>query len=97
MWSAIATWPFSLQLVKKAGEILAAGGSAVDAAEQGIHLVESDPEVDSVGRGGWLNAKGELELDAGIMNGTTLRIGAVAAVKNFEHPITIARAVMENC
>lgn len=97
MWSAVATWPFSLQLVEKAGEILSKGGDAVDAAEAGIHLVESDPEVDTVGRGGWLNSAGELELDAGIMNGTTLRIGSVCAVKGFEHPITIARAVMEKC
>ena len=95
MWSTIATWPFSLQAVEKASQILAEGGSAVDAAEQGIHLVESDPLIDSVARGGWLNAKGELELDAAMMNGDNLRIGAVAAVKGFEHPVTIARAVME--
>lgn len=97
MWSTIATWPFSLQAVEKAAQILSSGGSAVDAAEQGIWLVESDPAVDSVGRGGWLNAKGELELDAAMMHGDTLRVGAVAAVKGFEHPVTIARAVMEHC
>ena len=68
MWSTISTWPFSLQAVEKASQILAEGGSAVDAAEQGIHLVESDPKVDSVARGGWLNAKGELELDAAMMH-----------------------------
>ena len=95
MWSTISTWPFSLQAVKKAAEILENGGNAVDAAEAGIRLVESDPTVDSVARGGWLNAKGELELDAAFMNGDTLRVGAVAAVKGFEHPVTIARAVME--
>lgn len=95
MWSTISTWPFSLQAVKKAAEILESGGNAVDAAEAGIRLVESDPTVDSVARGGWLNANGELELDAAFMNGDTLRVGAVAAVKGFEHPVTIARAVME--
>ena len=95
MWSTIATWPFSLQAVEKAAQILSVGGSAADAAEQGIRLVESDPEVDSVARGGWLNAKGELELDAAFMHGGTLRVGCVAAVKGFEHPVTIARAVME--
>lgn len=95
MWSVIATWPFSLQAVEKAATILQEGGTAADAAEQGIWLVESDPKVDSVGRGGWLNAKGELELDAAMMDGDTLRIGAVAAVKGFEHPVTIARTVME--
>lgn len=95
MWSAISTWPFSKQAVEKAADILKNGGNAADAAEQGIRLVESDPTVDSVARGGWLNAKGELELDAAMMNGDTLRVGAVAAVKGFEHPVTIARAVME--
>ena len=95
MWCTIATWPFSLQAVEKAGEILSKGGNAVDAAEAGIHLVESDPAVDSVGKGGWLNAAGQLELDAAMMHGDTLRIGAVAAVKGFEHPVSIARAVME--
>lgn len=95
MWSTIATWPFSLQAVEKAAHILETGGNAADAAEAGIRLVESDPTVDSVARGGWLNAKGELELDAAMMHGDTLRIGAVAAVKGFEHPVTIARAVME--
>ena len=95
MWSTISTWPFSLQAVKKAAEILENGGNAVDAAEAGIRLVESDPTVDSVARGGWLNANGELELDAAFMNGDTLRVGAVAAVKGFEHPVSIARAVME--
>lgn len=95
MWSTIATWPFSQQAVEKAAKILSEGGRAADAAEQGIRLVESDPLVDSVGRGGWLNAKGELELDAAMMDGDSLRIGAVAAVKGFEHPVTIARAVME--
>ena len=95
MWSTVATWPFSLQAVEKAAQILSAGGNAVDAAEQGIRLVESDPLVDSVARGGWLNAKGEWELDAAMMHGDTLRVGAVAAVKGFEHPVTIARAVME--
>lgn len=95
MWSTIATWPFSLQAVERAAQILDGGGSAADAAEAGIRLVESDPQIDSVARGGWLNAKGELELDAAMMDGDTLRVGAVAAVKGFEHPVTIARAVME--
>ena len=55
MWSTVATWQFSLQAVKKAAEILSADGIALDAIEQGIHTVESDPEVESVGRGGFLN------------------------------------------
>ena len=95
VWCTIATWPFALQAVEKAAQILSEGGNAVDAAEQGIHVVESDPKVDSVGKGGWLNARGELEMDAAMMHGGTLRIGCVAAMQGFEHPVTVARAVME--
>ena len=95
MWSVVSTWPFSLQLTEKAAAMLAAGEKALDALEAGVHLVESDPNVDSVGRGGYLNAKGELELDAAIMDGDTLRMGCVAGVRGFEHPVTIARKIME--
>lgn len=95
MWSIVATWPFSLQCVEKGAEILSAGGRGLDAVEQGIHLVETDPEADSVGRGGYLNADGELPLDAAVMDGDTLKTGAVMCVRGFEHPVTIARAVME--
>ena len=95
MWSVVSTWPFSLQLTEKAGAMLSLGAKALDALEAGIHLVESDPNVDSVGRGGYLNAKGELELDAAMMDGDTLRMGCVAGVRGFEHPVSIARKVME--
>ncbi len=95
MWSIIATWSFSLQCVEKGEIILKSGGRALDAAEQGVRLVESDPAVDCVGRGGYLNADGELALDAAVMCGDTLKTGAVACVRGFEHPVSIARAVME--
>ena len=95
MYRIIATWKFALSAVSKGAEILSAGGSALDAAEYGIRLTESDPSVDCVGLGGFLNRDGELELDAAIMDGDTLKTGAVIGVRNFEHPITVARAVME--
>lgn len=95
MWSVVGTWPFSLQLSEKAAQMLSSGARALDALEAGVHLVESDPNVDSVGRGGYLNANGELELDAAVMDGDTLRMGCVAGVRGFEHPVTIARKVME--
>ena len=95
MWSVVGTWPFSLQLTEKASGMLAQGAKALDALEAGVHLVESDPNVDSVGRGGYLNANGELELDAAMMDGDTLRMGCVAGVRGFEHPVSIARKVME--
>ena len=95
MWSVVSTWPFSLQLTEKAADMLSMGAKALDALEAGVHLVESDPNVDSVGRGGYLNAKGELELDAAVMDGDSLRMGCVAGVRGFEHPVSIARKVME--
>lgn len=95
MWSTVATWYFALQAVTAAKDILEKGGRAIDAAEAGVRLVETDPEVESVGRGGFLNANGELELDGAVMDGSTLKMGVVAGVHGFEHPVSIARAVME--
>ena len=96
MWSFVSTWHFSKQAAQAAEEILSRGGDAMDAAEAGIRLVESDPEVETVGKGGFLNAKGELELDAAVMDGNTLKTGAVCAVRGFENPVDIARALMDN-
>jgi beta-aspartyl-peptidase (threonine type) len=75
--------------------VLRNGGSAIDAVEAGIRLVESNPQDTSVGLGGIPNLLGEVELDASVMNGRTLAGGAVAAVHGYEHPISIARKVME--
>lgn len=94
MWSFIATWPFSAQAAQAAAQVLSDGGDAMQAAIEGIHRVESDPEVESVGRGGFLNEKGELAMDAAVMDGDTMQTGAVCAVRGFEHPVDIAYAVM---
>jgi beta-aspartyl-peptidase (threonine type) len=75
--------------------VLARGGSALDAVEACAKIIEADPTDTSVGRGGKPNVLGEVELDASIMDGTTHRSGAVAALKGYLHPITVARAVME--
>jgi beta-aspartyl-peptidase (threonine type) len=75
--------------------LLREGKPALDAIEAGVRLVESDETIRTVGRGGWPNLLGEVELDGSVMDGTTLRIGAVGALKGFLHPITVARAVME--
>jgi len=79
----------------KAASILSGGGSALDAVEQGVRLVEADPENHSVGMGGWPNLLGQVELDASIMDGETLRSGAVGALQGYLHPISVARQVME--
>ncbi len=76
-------------------EVLRRGGSAVDAVEAGILPVESNPDDHSVGYAGLPNLLGEVELDASIMDGKSLAAGAVGAVHNYEHVITLARKVME--
>jgi beta-aspartyl-peptidase (threonine type) len=75
--------------------ILARGGSALDAVEACAKIIEADTTDTSVGRGGKPNVLGEVELDASIVDGTTRRTGAVAALKGYLHPISVARAVME--
>ncbi len=75
--------------------VLQAGGSALDAVEVATRPVEADPADHSVGYGGYPNLLGEVELDAGIMDGQTLRTGAVAALRGYRHPITVARQVLE--
>jgi beta-aspartyl-peptidase (threonine type) len=71
------------------------GGSALDAVEACAKIIEADTTDTSVGRGGKPNVLGEVELDASIMDGTTHRTGAVAALVGYLHPISVARAVME--
>ncbi|MHA1418775.1 MAG: isoaspartyl peptidase/L-asparaginase [Candidatus Heimdallarchaeaceae archaeon] len=75
--------------------ILAEGGSALDAVEESIKLIENNPYDITVGFNGFPNLMGIVELDASIMDGKTRKVGAVAAVKNYRHPISIARKVMD--
>jgi beta-aspartyl-peptidase (threonine type) len=81
--------------IERAAEILREGGTALDAVEDGVRLVESNAEEDSVGLGGLPNVLGQVELDASIMDGRTLSAGAVGALQGYEHPISVARCVME--
>jgi len=81
--------------IEPAAEALRAGGSALDAVEAGIRAVELNTSDHSVGLAGYPNLLGEVELDAGIMDGRTRAVGAVAALRGFVHPISIARKVME--
>jgi len=75
-------------------KILAKGGSALDAVEAVIKLMEDSP-LFNAGKGAVLTEKGVAELDASIMDGKTLSAGAVAGIKHVKSPITLARLVME--
>jgi beta-aspartyl-peptidase (threonine type) len=81
--------------VAPAVECLRAGGSAVDAVELAVRLVEDNRDDHTVGYGGYPNLLGQVELDAAIMEGRGLAAGAVGAVQGYRHPISVARAVME--
>lgn len=74
--------------------VLERGGSAIDAVEAAIVVLEDDAVFDA-GTGTHLNRDGQVELDAIIMDGTTLKAGAVAAVSRVRNPIRLARRVME--
>lgn len=74
--------------------VLSRGGSALDAVTDAVRLMESDPHLNA-GRGSVLNQRGEVELDAAIMDGRKLAAGAVASLRGVENPIDVARKVME--
>lgn len=76
-------------------EVLRDGGSAVDAVEAALRRCEDNLEDHYVGTGGLPNARGEVELDASLMVGSSRAFAAVAAVKGFPNPISIARAVLD--
>jgi N4-(beta-N-acetylglucosaminyl)-L-asparaginase len=75
--------------------VLLTGGSALDAVEAALRLCEDNLADHYVGTGGLPNARGEVELDASVMVGSTRAFGAVAALHGYPHPISVARAVME--
>lgn len=74
-------------------EILSAGGTALDAVEIAVTMLEDDPIFDA-GTGSHLNQAGLVQLDAGLMDGATLQVGAVAAVERIKNPIQLARRIL---
>jgi beta-aspartyl-peptidase (threonine type) len=73
--------------------ILNTGGSALDAVEAAVNILEDDPTYDA-GRGSYVNRDGRVQMDAIIMDGGTLDFGAVAAVERIRNPISVARLVL---
>lgn len=83
------------RLAAEAGAtVLRAGGSALDAAQRAVEVLEDDPRFNA-GTGGCLDETGNLAFDASIMEGSRLRAGGVCVLPPFRHPIAIARAVLE--
>ena len=90
----VSTWGFGKPANELALKVLQGGGSALDAVEQGVRLVETSGNA-SVGLSGKPNAAGVVQLDACIMNGPGHQAGSVAGVEGVVHPISAARLVME--
>ncbi len=76
-------------------EILSYGGSALDAVEQTVVVLENSP-LFNAGKGSVFTHKGQHEMDASIMDGKNLHSGAIAGVMGLANPVTVARKVMEN-
>jgi L-asparaginase/N4-(beta-N-acetylglucosaminyl)-L-asparaginase len=91
----LSTWSFGRRANAAAWSALSAGGAAIDAVEQACICAEDDPAVDSVGRGGLPDAGGRVSLDGCIML-SPARCGSVCFIRRFNHPVSIARAVMEH-
>lgn len=91
MWGMIATWRMAVEGIDKASQTLKQNGDAGEAIEIAIKEVEDFPYYKSVGYGGLPNEEMEVELDAAYMDGNTLSIGAVAAIKDYANPISIAK------
>ena len=75
--------------------VLDGGGSALDAVEQAVRALEGSG-IFGAGRGSALNEDGDIELDAGMMDGATLDVGSVASVRGVPHAITLARRILES-
>lgn len=80
--------------VEAGWEVLCKGGSAAEAVEAAIRVLESD-QTFNAGFGATLNSEGEVEVDAAMMEGSKLSWGGVAAVQGLRHPIAAARRIME--
>lgn len=80
--------------LQAAADVLEKGGTSIDAVEAAIKLMEDDP-LFNAGKGAVFTADGKNELDAAIMDGSTMKAGAIAGVTRTRHPISLARGVME--
>lgn len=95
-WGMIATWRMSGDAIVTGSNMLVDNNKCQDVIETAIKEVEDYPFYKSVGYGGLPNENCEVELDAAFMDGKTLSIGAIAGIKDFKNPISIARKLSED-
>lgn len=91
----ISTWSFGEKANTKAWEIIEKGGRAVDAAEEGVKMIENDPDNLSVGLGGLPDRDGIVTLDACIMDEKG-NAGSVCALERIKNPVSVARKIMDD-
>ena len=90
----VSTWEHGLAANNAAWKVLAEQGKAIDAVEAGVRIPEADPDVMTVGYGGYPDREGNVTLDACIMD-ENQNCGSVAYLQNIKHPISVARLVMD--
>src|SRR5207244_6794252 len=79
--------------IERSWHVLSSGGSALDAVEEAVVIMEDDEAFDA-GRGSFLNREGKVQLDALIMDGGTLRAGGVGCVERIANPVRAARKIL---
>jgi L-asparaginase/N4-(beta-N-acetylglucosaminyl)-L-asparaginase len=90
----VSTWEHGLAANQVAWNVLSSKGKAIDAVEAGVRVPEADPDVMTVGYGGYPDREGKVTLDACIMD-ENQNCGSVAFLQNIKHPISVARLVMD--
>ncbi|MEQ8879369.1 MAG: isoaspartyl peptidase/L-asparaginase, partial [Cyclobacteriaceae bacterium] len=90
----ISTWDHGAMANNVGYKLLAKGADAIDAVQQGVMVVESDPKVRTVGVGGYPDRDGVVTLDACLMKGDG-SCGSVAFLRDIENPVAVARKVMD--
>jgi N4-(beta-N-acetylglucosaminyl)-L-asparaginase len=90
----ISTWDFGKAANAEAWKVINKGGNVLDAVEAGVKIPEADPEIHTIGLGGFPDRDGKVTLDACIMDGD-LNCGSVAFLENIVHPVSVARLIME--
>ena len=91
----LSTWRTGIRANDHAFEVLQSGGSVLDCVEKGVNMIENDPNVGTVGIGGFPDEEGHVTLDACIMD-SRQRCGSVAFLQHIKNPVSVARKVMED-